>query len=283
MGLSSPEKSAKRQAVLEKEVAGHPLRQEAVPMIQQVFALWDNVRSTNDPWRLRDIEKFTKRCIEISVPIEKFRQEKFIPNDNDTYQNVIVFTNKWHVNHCTEAMQRLMEDLRKELEKVNGRAETVATEIRRYLGANMDSYVQQGERYGQFKKAVWEIVEDFKEIERVNDLIEKASRQRIDTDSTYKGAIARAMGTLNELRDDFFKHGDHHHSKRSATFLFWTVVISIAALLLGATNFALDWRRGSQTQKVEVQLEDSVQKLLQHGGMIRLPQQSDQSKNSPSS
>ena len=126
-------------------------------MIQQAFALWDGVRSTNAPWSLQDIEKFTKRCIEINVPIEKFRKEKAIPNDNDTYQNVVVFTNKWHVNYCTEAMQRLMEDLHLELEKVSGRAETIATEIRRYLGANMDGYVQQGERYKRFKKTVWKI------------------------------------------------------------------------------------------------------------------------------
>jgi hypothetical protein len=271
MGLSSPEKSAKRQEVLEKEVAGHSLRQEAVPMIQQAFALWDDVQRTNDPWSLRDIEKFTEQCIVINVPIEKFRKDKAIHNDNDTYQNVFVFTNKWHVNYCTEAMQRLMEDLRKELEKVSGRAETIATEIRRYLGANMDGYVQQGERYKQFKKTVWEIVEDFKNIERVNDLIEKASKQRIDTDSAYKGAVTRAMGVLNEVRDDFFKHGDHHHSKRSSTFLFWTVVISMAALLLGVANFGLEWWKSSQTQRVEVQLEESVDDMLRRGGMIRLP------------
>jgi len=245
-------------------------------MIKQALSFWDDVQIKNAPWTLQEIEKFTKRCIEINEPIKNFRKEKAIPNDDETYQNVTVFTNKWHANWCIEGMHRLMEDLRKELEKISGRAETVATEIRRYLGANMDGYVQQGERYRQFKKAVWEIVENFKEIERLNDLIEKASRERIDTDSTYKGAIARSMGVLNELRDDFFKHGDHHHSKRSATFLFWTVVISIAALLLGIANLGFDLWKSPQTQKVEIQLQDSVQKLLQRGGMIRLPPQSDQ-------
>ncbi len=279
MGLSSPEKSEKRQEVLERDIGDHPLRQEAVPMIKQAFALWDDVRSTNDPWHLRDIEKFANRCIEINEPIETFRREKFKDADKgneDKYQNVIVFTNKWHVNYCTEAMQRLMEDLHKELVKIGDRAEVIATEMRRYLGANMDGYVQQGERYLELKKAVWQTVEDFKEIERINDLIERASKQRIDTESTYKGAIARAMDALHEVRDDYFRRGDHDNSKRSATFLLLTVVISTAALLLGVANLGLDLWKGSQTQKVEIHLEESVNRMLQNGGMIRLPSQNGQ-------
>lgn len=241
---------------------------DAVPLINKVQDLWFELRGEKDhsPEKLQIL---AEKIRELDEEIDSYLALKGgLPGDESVLVERFIYgVHKESADFWSGLFRIAMGSIQTE-------ASALAQAIDDYTDVPPITPESEQNEYYKFRESFAEIKRRFISLAKLTPIVDIldarniACRNYLRSDNaiqqirssaqdTQNFSVARASEALRGLKEDFFKHGDHVYSQRSARYLFWTVVFAGLAFLATAIGLGIQISEHLSEKRVFVILDKS--------------------------
>ncbi len=240
-----------REAVLSKLrklSSGNDLLSRASPLVEEVLDLYIEAYS-EDRHGLSSIQRLAEKVRKYDKKIDDFVPRRPTGGDDEKYMKGFLYTP--HV----DTFNRWLMLYGYLMEYIKEKALELHTEIEDYLDIPPKSVGEQQKMYYKFRKRFAAIRKEFNDAVDAGRLmdISEATDIRVRNNIRPEGkehckkiasvdahvrseAIVLARKSLNRLKEDFFKFGEHVYGKRTVQLLLLTALFSLGALIVSLVD-----------------------------------------------